>query len=362
MTLLSKSVIMTAVSPSTSQWRTIRGLRANPPAAAAAHERRRRVFQASLAQAEELWEAASVVGPASRPLPLFYSLSQAGRAICAAWKADEPWEPRGHGLTIRQETENPSELIVRPRAGAQGAFSMVAGATDSATFSGDVTIAELWASLPDFPHAEAIIGDAPRWLRLEATSSAGFVEASWFAMNHGILSDVAEDELDAVLERYPTAAGYQQVGARVDPLGGVSAVVSFPRADGTLRPMSDVGDPLSEGGALPRYYALRPRLGSGDGEPPSQLMTLWGLLFGLSNLARYHPEVWINALDPDASEVAVQLEAGMETALEKVPALLLPALKGSPLVSRAAREGRLAPAEPATSSEPATEAGEEETN
>ena len=43
------------------------------------------VFQAALTQAEELWEAASAVGAASRPLPLFYCLSQAGRAICAAW-------------------------------------------------------------------------------------------------------------------------------------------------------------------------------------------------------------------------------------------------------------------------------------
>src|ERR1700729_4560762 len=66
------------------QWRSVRHRRAEPPALAGQADDRRQVFQSGLAQAEELWDAAAVAGPASRPLPLFYCISQAGRAVCAA--------------------------------------------------------------------------------------------------------------------------------------------------------------------------------------------------------------------------------------------------------------------------------------
>src|SRR4051812_28939544 len=86
------------MATSTEAWRALRGSRANPPRRAAESVERKGVFQAALAQAEELWSAASAVGTASRPLPLFYCLSQAGRAVCAAWDETESWQPRAHGL------------------------------------------------------------------------------------------------------------------------------------------------------------------------------------------------------------------------------------------------------------------------
>jgi hypothetical protein len=58
------------------------------------------VFGAALQQFEELMDAAASVGYAARPLPLFYAISQAGRAI-AAVHADDPWELSGHGLKHR---------------------------------------------------------------------------------------------------------------------------------------------------------------------------------------------------------------------------------------------------------------------
>jgi hypothetical protein len=62
-------------------WRAVRAKRSRPPGLA--DQERRDVFQAALAQSEELWDAAATSGPASRLLPLFYCLSQAGRAVCA---------------------------------------------------------------------------------------------------------------------------------------------------------------------------------------------------------------------------------------------------------------------------------------
>lgn len=72
-------------------------LRAAPPARVDAN--RRPTFVAALEQFEELIRASRVVAPAAQPLPLFYALSQAGRAIGAA-RLENDWQLHGHGLSI----------------------------------------------------------------------------------------------------------------------------------------------------------------------------------------------------------------------------------------------------------------------
>lgn len=59
-----------------SAWQSIRLLRARPPALVT--KERAGVFAAALEQSEQLMRAARDVGHAARPLPLFYSVSQAG--------------------------------------------------------------------------------------------------------------------------------------------------------------------------------------------------------------------------------------------------------------------------------------------
>jgi hypothetical protein len=64
-------------------WGRLRATRWDPPGAASeSAERRRTCF--ALEQAEQMFRAAAGVGPATRPLLVFYGLSQAGRAIAAA--------------------------------------------------------------------------------------------------------------------------------------------------------------------------------------------------------------------------------------------------------------------------------------
>lgn len=63
----------------------IRASRSGPPGLAASDGARRRTYGAALQQFDELLEAATTAGHASRPLPLFYALSQAGRAIASAY-------------------------------------------------------------------------------------------------------------------------------------------------------------------------------------------------------------------------------------------------------------------------------------
>jgi hypothetical protein len=71
-----------------------------------------------LASAQGLLSAAAATGTASRPLPLFYTLIQAGRAITAAW-ADDISDPRDHGLGWKRGS-GVLDSIVKPASG--GAF------------------------------------------------------------------------------------------------------------------------------------------------------------------------------------------------------------------------------------------------
>jgi hypothetical protein len=84
---------------------------------------RRRTFLAALQQFEELVGAAAAVGPASRPLPLFYALSQGGRAITAA-HALGVWELAGHGISMPPQSSSLPLLKkqVAPRPGKSDSF------------------------------------------------------------------------------------------------------------------------------------------------------------------------------------------------------------------------------------------------
>lgn len=71
-------------------------------------------------------------------------------------------------------------------------------------------------------------------------------------------------------------------------------------------------------------HVVLPALPVGDYLSP--LMLWWVLLFGLSMVARYDPEVWAAALDENVSADAVPIEAALDAALEAVPDRILDAL------------------------------------
>jgi hypothetical protein len=79
-------------------WRHLRALRHQPPGRASRGERKR-VFGGALEQAQQLFAAASV-DYASRPILVFYGLSQAGRAIaaCSTTAGKNGWRLTGHGM------------------------------------------------------------------------------------------------------------------------------------------------------------------------------------------------------------------------------------------------------------------------
>jgi hypothetical protein len=220
---------------------------------------------------------------------------------------------------------------------------MIASATESPRFDGQATVADLWASLPGFAAPRDIFGDRPGIVTLEGVQvqdddRPAFARIA--APRHAVVRFGAPDDVAGLPDTHPSMRGMQQSGTRRNPLGGEEPVYRFPREDGTLRTLYDVG-------STPYYlehdfktYVVRPKVGTGTSEPPSEFLTLWALLFCLSELARYYPDTWVLALDPDNSSVAVTLEQGLDLMLERAPTLISGALSGptSTLLRRELRE------------------------
>ncbi|GAB7188949.1 hypothetical protein ATKI12_8780 [Kitasatospora sp. Ki12] len=134
-------------------WDVLRGARSAPPGLAATTPRRRRVFGASLEQAEQFFRAAATVGPATQPVLVFYGLSQAGRAIAASATAlvqDDRWGLSGHGIRAKQADGPLTEVrALTDAAGKRASFVRLSELLDSPVWEDEpVTLAELWDCLP----------------------------------------------------------------------------------------------------------------------------------------------------------------------------------------------------------------------
>ena len=196
------------------------------------------------------------------------------------------------------------------------AFGAVARATDSADLVGSVELGALWASLAD---TYRIPADSwlPDWraalqivVRLTdpADKDKTSVQVLSFAGNP------YHDALETLnLGRYPSLPSGTEF-ARKGALGAGDWIgVLTWDADNDL---DAIAPKRSDGHrwilpTLPEHTELL-----------SPLMTWWALLFGLSIFARYHPEMWAEALAVDRSEAAVPLEAILDSALSALPRLI----------------------------------------
>jgi len=132
----------------------IRATRAEPPGQAAKGARRE-LYGAALQQFDELIEASRTAGHASRPLPLFYALSQAGRAVVAA--DGSSGRVNGHGLAEDRGAQGPDVLrraVVRKRS-REDAFTGLCEALGIADPFGSpniqppsIPVGAVWAALP----------------------------------------------------------------------------------------------------------------------------------------------------------------------------------------------------------------------
>ncbi len=149
----------------------------------------------------------------------------------------------------------------------------------------------------------------------------------------GLPPDADLDALLQCLANYPTAAGARMArsfGMRDDRLvtqpspAGSLPVFSWPDVPTNIQLRAQhlhaiAPDYRSRGTRL-----LLPRAGGNDALSP--LMLWWLLLFGLSSIARYDPELWVAALDVNDSQLAVPIEAALDIALDALPELILAAL------------------------------------
>lgn len=334
---------LTPMPRSTAQ---LRATRADPPGLAATDEERRAIFAASLQQAEDLFEAAASVGPFARPLPLFYAVSQAGRAIAAA-RTPVGWRVAGHGLTEDRSSNawasgNLKLFRVRPQSNP-GVFGAVAEALGVKGLTGSVEVGALWAALP----VETVTDDAwllalPVWPQVYSQESGLLLHLGADHRGYVHLREQAPDNdpaaIDALLAGYPAAKG-----AHVEIVQTIVQASRTPWGVGVpIRwPAPQIELPV-EGPPPPDWLASRvhtrvrqykysrehwliPYVGDAADELPP-LLIWWVLLFALSLLARYEPAAWRTALDPDQSRLAVPLEYLLDEALEITPRLLYEAI------------------------------------
>jgi hypothetical protein len=323
---------------STAPWplNLLRSTRAEPPGLAADDPARRALFGAALQQFDELLTAAEVTGYASRPLPLFYALSQAGRAFAAAF-AESP-KIGAHGLAEDRSSAEKSILCrrFRRRPFANDALSVVCTALelpDPFPEQGERTIA-LGAAWAAVPRLNMYVPDwQPSWAPVLSAypsetahdTSMTRDDAPWTSL----FVDRAVPRENAELEhrRYPylpSDFGWDSVIRRGPARTTDSALGTIawgaPPASGLEVTHLDLQDsnerwlfPAAENGTAPF----------------TPLTAWWVLLFGLSIVARYDPGPWSRALNLDDSlGYAVPLRLVLDEALSRLPWVVLAALLG----------------------------------
>jgi hypothetical protein len=308
-------------------WDWLRMTRSEPPGAAKIDAAAAATYRAAMEQFEELMGAAASIGYPSRPLPLFYALSQAGRAIVAARGGPAH---QTHGLTLdRPIPEDILHATVAPQSQAKslGQFDALARTLNSPNINKPAELGALIHSLPEMSIELARSTDWPKAMPMfiepwDRVPSPGNTRIA-LVMEE---SSVPPTDLRKYLSNYPHAdrIGVNEVVARSFP---TLPTLSTPKGLGVE--LVWIGDESNLNDLVPEYRYrnwrwLRPSL-SGNDLPPTPLMTWWILLFGLSMLARYHPVPWTRALDVDSSPDAVTLELTMNRAMDALPHLVFEA-------------------------------------
>jgi hypothetical protein len=360
--LCPASMLIWIAVPSDSLY-GIRATRASPPGYARDDQERRAVYGSALAQFDELITAATAVGPSSRPLPLFYALSQAGRAIAAA-HAEGVWRLRMHGLSAPELDRPPLDIEVKrtPAAATDGSsvdsVTGVAAATHGDVFTDAATIGALWSSLPELfnllpassdtgPYPLRLVPENPGPENLHLQTDPGHIYATVVGF-----SGTADELASYLTEHYPTSGNPQLCQPQGLHVGqhtvcGYGFLFRWDADAPTIHGHVATLDRLapSEGPRVPTEACglmfppsdgfqsrwLRPSIG---GVALSSMVSWWTLLFGLSMLARYEPAVWVAVLDYDSADLAAPLDALLETGLTRVPELVQAALTEPSWVAR----------------------------
>ncbi len=344
------------MSSSEPAWRYLRLIRSEPPGLASTSAHRRRTFAASLDQSEELWGASAVVGPAVSPIILYYGLTQASMAICAA-RLDANWlPPSSHGLKLGgtefRDGERPELEKILVADDGRGLFQHVAAMLHSPSIPGGVSLAELVSCLPslrsrpldafDFEHPPPLALSYGFGDRRDEDGMVHSIGLSVGPLPERLLHRVEREDrtwmmeppaVDVIVEwlsAYPKLAnlGTPVVGfvnsmdVGPDPMYFTVGLtwertrpVSWQESGFLYTSLLDVSD----------EELVLPVVG-GNSEPIHPLATWLALLYSFSMLARYFPRAWTQLLDVDRSTEAVPIETLLEVSKEQVPMLIAQAL------------------------------------
>jgi hypothetical protein len=321
-------------------WRSIRRRRADPPIKST-EKARIATFRASLEQAEQQFIAAATISYDSRPLNLFYGLSQAGRAVAAASSkaSGADWLLEGHGIVARNldRASSVGDVQLFSSFGEKGSFQRLsrllhspapAGEHGKGAVPGAMStswhVADCWPYLVETQYsAELNPGNlfVPLGIVLPPTEIArGGVD-----FPHGASSaEVAFPRLSRIeaqsrptpedfLDHYPTL----RTRTSIDQVwGDYQARLSWVYEDDTTPPIWHDSFTLYRG----QRYAFPGILPTGDELHP--LMAWWSVLFALSMLARYQPDRWTKMINVDGNPQATALEYVLDLALSAVPDLI----------------------------------------
>jgi hypothetical protein len=338
----------------TATWQDVRAVRHAPPDRAAQGGARRKTFSAGFQQAHDLARAADTVGPAVKPILLFYALSQAFRAACAA-KLGTAWQRTGHGLSVPGRGTPLLDAVVKAEPSSTDLFSGAMSVGKEPALTGEVRIGDLWAAHPDLVGVEVPDVTRPRPILIRTASPLRDLEAQRQAPSDRLylLAELPEDPdspeaFAAAIRPYPTLTGAVPAEPPTNlPIGILTpeevrngVVVRRLTIPIEMRPvLSAAVEGETVAAHLGRFAELAPGPIKNQvdirwvvpalGSPPQLLGPVgmwWILLLGLASIARYHPAQWVDALNVDKSPIAVGLERVLDRAQEVLPHYVLEAL------------------------------------
>jgi hypothetical protein len=355
-------------------WRALRKSRQSPPGAASESyegnidpksrsltpEGAARVgtYRAALEQAEQLMKAAAATGPAAQPLPLFYALSQFGRAIAAAAPvlstSTREFKLNGHGVQATNLDSADRDGVaavtvaglppVRRGRKQDGAFVKVAKALRASPMRETRSLGQI---LGRIPHSEGfgLTGQehSPEPI-LTLTSIYPAMEGEQVVTIRGLPFDLLagepspnnpggavprplepdDQQVADTLSTYPSLRGWKwlesPIPVRVNPngLGSWDANVCFPTTAGRSAVRDHATLYRGEFFAFPSVE---------DGLPVHPFLAWWQVLISLSMLARYQPNEWFTLIDVDRHEDAVPIESMLTFCQNALPDLALRAIE-----------------------------------
>jgi len=296
-----------------------------------------------LEQAEQMFRAASGVGTATRPLQVFYGLSQAGRAIAAAARSQsgDEWRLGGHGIAAVDLRAPLPDIEVY--AHRKGSFVRLSDVLDSPIFAETqpVALTQLWDSVPenrlwplrDGQHRRTPLQVTPQ----NRYRPHPYIIASVIHFPPWVVSSTqAHADLLTYMAAYPEAAGQQpELSGESDPgprfdqdVDGWGELLMMWEAPGVADADIAGHDRLLL--SMTRQYDGKPHFFPAVGSNPRSmhpLMTWWAVLFTLSMLARYQPAEWARQIDVDSSPQAVAIEELLTAAIRIVPRLVAQAIE-----------------------------------